>query len=41
LKEAQDAMNMPWCDDWRGIAEAIPPAYTKFIGEQFLAQVAT
>lgn len=40
LEEAQEAMGMPWCDDWRGIAEAIPPAYTRFIGEQFLAQKA-
>jgi len=39
LEEAQEAMGMPWCDDWRGIAEAIPPAYSKWIGEQFLSLV--
>jgi DNA (cytosine-5)-methyltransferase 1 len=38
LLEAQMAMGMDWAD-WRGTKEAIPPAYTKFIGEQFLAQV--
>jgi DNA (cytosine-5)-methyltransferase 1 len=38
VEEAAWAMGINWCDDWRGIAEAIPPVYTKFIGEQFLAQ---
>ncbi len=37
VPHAQEAMGMPWCDDWSGLKEAIPPAYTKFIGEQFLA----
>lgn len=32
-------MEMPWVTNLREIAEAIPPAYTKFIGEAFLAQV--
>ena len=39
LLEAQMAMGMKW-GTWRETCEAIPPAYTKFIGEQFLAQVA-
>lgn len=38
LADAQDAMGMPWAD-WRGCAEAIPPAYTEFIGRQLLAAV--
>ena len=33
------AMEMPWTTTAREVAEAIPPAYTKFIGEQFLAQL--
>lgn len=39
LEEAQAAMGMPWAS-WRGCAEAIPPAYTEFIGAELLAQVA-
>ena len=35
LTEAQDAMGMPWAD-WNGCREAIPPAYTEFIGAQLL-----
>ena len=35
LAEAQDAMGMPWAD-WNGCREAIPPAYTEFIGRQLL-----
>jgi site-specific DNA-cytosine methylase len=37
LEEAQEAMGMDWAD-WHGTKEAIPPAYARFIGEQFLAQ---
>ncbi len=37
-EDAKALMEMPWAD-WREVVEAIPPAYTKFIGEQFLAQV--
>ena len=36
LEEAQEAMGMPWAD-WRGCAEAVPPAYTELIGHQLLA----
>lgn len=39
VPHAQEAMGMPWCDDWGGLKEAIPPAYTKFIGEQFINQL--
>jgi DNA (cytosine-5)-methyltransferase 1 len=38
LEEAQAAMEMPWAD-WRGCAEAIPPAYTQWIGHQLLAHI--
>jgi DNA (cytosine-5)-methyltransferase 1 len=36
LEEAQRAMGMPWAD-WHGCKEAIPPAYTEYIGRQLLA----
>jgi DNA (cytosine-5)-methyltransferase 1 len=39
LEEAQTAMGMGWAD-WHGTKEAIPPAYTEFIGEQLMAHVA-
>jgi len=35
LAEARAAMGMPWAS-WRGVAEAIPPAYTEFIGRQLM-----
>ena len=35
LADAQDAMGMDWAD-WYGTKEAIPPAYTEFIGQQLL-----
>lgn len=38
LEEAQVAMGMDWAD-WHGTKEAIPPAYTFFIGEQLLASL--
>lgn len=39
VEEAREAMGMPWAD-WYGCKEAIPPAYTEFIGEQLLEYVA-
>jgi DNA (cytosine-5)-methyltransferase 1 len=36
VTEARLAMGMPWAS-WHGCAEAIPPAYTKHIGQQLLA----
>jgi DNA (cytosine-5)-methyltransferase 1 len=36
LEEAQAAMGMDWAD-WNGVREAIPPAYTEWIGRQLLA----
>jgi DNA (cytosine-5)-methyltransferase 1 len=38
LEQARTAMEMPWAD-WTGVREAIPPAYTEWIGLQ-LASVA-
>lgn len=38
LDEAREAMGMPWAD-WNGVREAIPPAYTEFIGVQLLAHL--
>lgn len=35
----REAMEMPWVQTVHELVEAIPPAYTKFIGEAFLAQV--
>ena len=37
VEEGQTAMGIDWTDDARAIAEAIPPAYTEFIGRQLLA----
>lgn len=39
LEEAHDAMGMDW-SDWYGTKEAIPPAYTEFIGEQLIRALA-
>ena len=38
LEEAREAMGMPW-SDWHGIKEAIPPAYTEWIGRQLIQVV--
>lgn len=35
----QRAMGIDWTDDRYELAQAIPPAYTKFIGEQLLTHV--
>ena len=39
LEEGQQAMGIDWMG-WQDLKEAIPPAYTEFIGEQLLAAVA-
>lgn len=39
VPEWQDAMGIHWTSVRKSIAEAIPPAYTEWIGRQFLAQV--
>jgi DNA (cytosine-5)-methyltransferase 1 len=38
LAGAREAMEMPWASR-QGVSQAIPPAYTKFIGEQVMAQL--
>ncbi len=38
LEEAREAMGMPWAS-WNGCREAIPPAYTEFIGRQLMAHI--
>lgn len=37
----QDAMGMHWTNNRKSIAEAIPPAYTRFIGGQLMALLET
>ena len=37
VQEWQDAMAMHWTSNRKSIAEAIPPAYTEYIGEQIMA----
>lgn len=39
IKEGQDALGVPWITDPIQIAEAIPPAYTEFIGSQLIDQL--
>jgi DNA (cytosine-5)-methyltransferase 1 len=38
LEEAREVMGMPWAN-WHGCREAIPPAYTEFIGPQLLEHI--
>jgi DNA (cytosine-5)-methyltransferase 1 len=38
VEEARQAMGIDWMD-WRELCEAIPPAYTEWIGRQLLAAV--
>lgn len=39
IEEGQEALGVPWIHDAIQIAEAIPPAYTEFIGRQLLEQL--
>lgn len=39
IADWQAAMGIDWSTDRRTIAEAIPPAYTEFIGNQIIAQL--
>jgi DNA (cytosine-5)-methyltransferase 1 len=42
VKTAAEYMGMPWAsDDMNGIIEAIPPAYTHWIGQQFMCADST
>ncbi|RJU01994.1 DNA cytosine methyltransferase [Arthrobacter frigidicola] len=36
IAQWQEAMGMPWTNNRKSIAEAIPPAYTRFIGGQLM-----
>lgn len=38
LAEAREVMGMPWAS-WHGCTQAIPPAYTEWIGRQLAAHV--
>lgn len=38
IDDARDAMGMPWAS-WHGTTQAVPPAYTEFLGAQLLAHV--
>jgi DNA (cytosine-5)-methyltransferase 1 len=39
LALGREAMGMPWVTKWRGLSEAIPPAYTEYIGAELLRQL--
>jgi DNA (cytosine-5)-methyltransferase 1 len=39
LEEGRDALGVPWMTRWEDVTEAIPPAYTEFLGRQLLAHV--
>lgn len=39
VREWQQAMGVDWTDNRKSLAEAIPPAYGQFIGEQLLAHL--
>lgn len=39
VSEWQDAMGIDWTADRKNLAEAIPPAYTEYIGRQLLSHV--
>lgn len=38
VAEAREAMGMPWAS-WHGTTQAVPPAYTEFLGAQLLAHI--
>jgi DNA (cytosine-5)-methyltransferase 1 len=40
VAEWQQAMGIDWTDDRKAIAEAIPPAYTEYIGKQLIDTLA-
>jgi hypothetical protein len=41
VPEMQAALGIDWTDVHEELTEAIPPAYTQFLGEQLLIQLAT
>lgn len=36
---AREAMGMPWATKWKGLSQAIPPAYTEHIGRYLMAEL--
>lgn len=38
VREMQAAMGIAWTDDHKELTEAIPPAYTEWIGRQFIGE---
>jgi hypothetical protein len=38
VPEMQEAMGIPWTDVRKELTEAIPPAYTEWIGTRFLSR---
>jgi DNA (cytosine-5)-methyltransferase 1 len=38
LRKAREAMGMPWAS-WRGLSQAVPPAYTELIGHQLMRRI--
>jgi DNA (cytosine-5)-methyltransferase 1 len=39
VEEARQVMGIDWMTDWRELCEAIPPAYTQYIGEQLMTHL--
>jgi DNA (cytosine-5)-methyltransferase 1 len=39
LELGREAMGMPWVTRWKGLSQAIPPAYTEHIGGYLLAEL--
>lgn len=39
VEEAQEAMGITWMPYWSELKEAIPPAYTEFIGRQIIGSI--
>jgi DNA (cytosine-5)-methyltransferase 1 len=39
LELGREAMGMPWVTRWKGLSQAIPPAYTEHIGHYLMAGV--
>jgi DNA (cytosine-5)-methyltransferase 1 len=40
VADAQDALGIDWMRRWEDLADAIPPVFTEFIGEQLAAHLA-
>ena len=40
VAHAQELMGIDWMTDWDDLADAIPPAYTEYIGDQLIGHLA-